>query len=83
MDYVDLDHAARHVSVEVSRLKRLFGPRGPGADTNKYRHDLFHVAPLYHRILPPSTSRLLVMDADLRSEVTKISNNSKLGHFKI
>ncbi|KAF4531803.1 hypothetical protein B566_EDAN014034 [Ephemera danica] len=58
-----MDSATRNVSGVIARLKRLFAP---DSLTSKYRHELFHVGPVYHRVLPASTSRLLVMDADLR-----------------
>jgi hypothetical protein len=58
-----LEESTRNQSSVIDRLHALFAP--PDVDS-KYHKRLFHIAPLYHRLLPTATSRLLVIDADVR-----------------
>lgn len=63
VDYIILDESTRNHSSVIDRLHALFAPSDP---SSKYHKRLFHIGPIYHRLLSPATSRLLVIDADVR-----------------
>ena len=45
--------------VEVDGKKMIF------VNTEKYRSDLFYIAPFYHTEIPDSIKKLIVIDIDL------------------
>jgi len=63
VDYLILEESTRNLSSVIDRMHALFAPSDP---SSKYHKRLFHIAPLYHRLLSAATSRLLVIDADVR-----------------
>ncbi|XP_059469623.1 xyloside xylosyltransferase 1-like isoform X2 [Neocloeon triangulifer] len=63
VDYLNLEESTRNHSSVIDRLQPLFSPTDPNS---KYNKRLFHIAPIYHRLLSPATTRLLVIDADVR-----------------